>query len=295
MGTEPAFGGDWTEEKLARLRKYLPAYMQIMKSRPYRTIYVDAFAGAGYRKEPSRSDSDEPTFPELAEPEVVRFRAGSARIALECRPSFDHYIFVDRDPNNAARLATLRTEYASLDGRIEIIRSDANAFLKQWCAETNWRGSTGSRAVVFLDPFGMQVSWDTVEAIARTHAIDLWLLVPLGIAVNRLLPRKSPPPDSWARSLDRFFGTNAWREAFYRPSPQPSLFDADPGEVRAADYDAVGAFFLERLRTIFPAVANNPLPLMNSRQDRPLYLLCFATGNPNAPSAIKIAQHILRR
>ena len=31
------------------------------------------------------------------------------------------------------------------------------------------------RAVLFLDPYGMQVEWTTIEAIARTGAIDLWL------------------------------------------------------------------------------------------------------------------------
>jgi hypothetical protein len=28
------------------------------------------------------------------------------------------------------------------------------------------------RAVLFIDPFGIQLSWDTLVAIARTQAID---------------------------------------------------------------------------------------------------------------------------
>jgi hypothetical protein len=35
--------------------------------------------------------------------------------------------------------------------------------------------------VLFLDPYGMQVDWTTIEAIARTKAIDLRVLFPLGI------------------------------------------------------------------------------------------------------------------
>jgi len=50
---EPQFGGPWTEEKLSRLRKYLRAYMTIFSTHPQakllKTIYVDAFAGAGFR------------------------------------------------------------------------------------------------------------------------------------------------------------------------------------------------------------------------------------------------------
>ena len=34
------------------------------------------------------------------------------------------------------------------------------------------------RAVLFLDPYGMQVEWATIEAVAKTKAIDLWLLFP---------------------------------------------------------------------------------------------------------------------
>lgn len=33
---------------------------------------------------------------------------------------------------------------------------------------------------MFLDPYGMQVDWATIEAIAKTKAIDLWILFPLG-------------------------------------------------------------------------------------------------------------------
>jgi hypothetical protein len=52
---EPQFGGPWTEDKLSRLRKYLQAYMSIFSTNPraklLKTIYVDAFAGAGFRRE----------------------------------------------------------------------------------------------------------------------------------------------------------------------------------------------------------------------------------------------------
>ena len=48
------FGGSWTQDKLNRIEKYLNAYMTIMTKNPrakyYKTIYVDAFAGPGYRK-----------------------------------------------------------------------------------------------------------------------------------------------------------------------------------------------------------------------------------------------------
>ena len=43
----------------------------------------------------------------------------------------------------------------------------------------------------------MQVQWDTMKAIAETKAIDLWILFPLGVAVNRLLKKDGNIEDSW--------------------------------------------------------------------------------------------------
>ncbi len=34
------FGGNWTEKKLERVRKYLSAYTTIMKKQPFRFAYI---------------------------------------------------------------------------------------------------------------------------------------------------------------------------------------------------------------------------------------------------------------
>ena len=52
-------------------------------------------------------------------------------------------------------------------------------------------------------------------------------------------------------------------------------------------------FFLEKLRTQFVGVADNPLPLKNTKNSI-LFYLCFAVGNKNGKNiALNIAQHIL--
>jgi three-Cys-motif partner protein len=68
---------------------------------------------------------------------------------------------------------------------IQIRPGDANVEIQELCKK-DW---SSHRAVLFLDPYGMQVEWKTIEAIAATKAIDLWLLFPLGIGVNRLLTK----------------------------------------------------------------------------------------------------------
>jgi three-Cys-motif partner protein len=61
----------------------------------------------------------------------------------------------------------------------------------------------------------MEVEWSTIKAIASTKAIDLWLLFPLGVAVNRLLRCDGQIDESVKKKLDRFFGTTDWFDQFY--------------------------------------------------------------------------------
>ncbi len=139
----------------------------------------------------------------------------------------------------------------------------------------------------------MQVDWSLIEALAETRAVDLWILFPLGQAVNRLLTKHEPPPEDWADALTRMFGTNAWRGEFYPKQVQQTLFGTEESYLKDADFERIGKFFVKRLKTVFAGVADNPLPLRNSR-NIPLFLLCFACANPRgATPAIKIAQNIL--
>jgi len=100
---------------------------------------------------------------------------GSARIALKTLPAFDRFVFIEKDAAGCASLEGLRSEFPHHKDRIRIIQDDANAALQrlgEWNNKSN-------RAVLFLDPYGMDVEWQTIEVIAATKAIDLWVLIPL--------------------------------------------------------------------------------------------------------------------
>ncbi len=293
---EHRFGGDWTTEKLVRVRKYLEAYTTIFhaneRARYFTTVYVDAFAGTGYRTQAQSASAIRRLLPELAEADNQEFLEGSARIALRVEPPFHKYFFIEKDPYRAEQLRRLRDEFPNRAERIDIQVADANIYLQQWCARTVWRRH---RAVVFLDPYGMQVEWVTIQRISETRAIDLWLLFPLGMAVNRLLTKGHPPPPEWGQALTRLFGTDEWLSRFYPAQRMLTLFGETEQRTRQADFQNIGQFFVERLKTIFARVAENPLPLLNSR-NVPLYLLCFASGNPKGSStAVDIASDILLR
>ena len=286
------FGGGWTEQKLDMLRNYLAAWAKVMKNQPFERVYIDAFAGTGYR-EVAPAKSDRGFFAEeLAEDEAQEFLDGSAMIALRVVPAFQRYVFVEQSPRRFAELLKLKGEFPDLGERMEFVQADSNCVLQDLCSKWN---SRTMRGVLFLDPFGMQVDWITLEAVAKTQSIDVWILFPLGVGVNRLLPRDGKIPDGWRDRLDRVFGTTDWYDAFYRPSRIRGFFETEPRVVKTGSLNAIAEYYLDRLRTIFPAVAKNPRVLANSR-NVPLFLLCFAAGNPSTKAkaaALRIAQHIL--
>ena len=152
-----SFGGRWTLEKLDILRRYLDAYTTALKNRNFRLIYVDAFAGEGYYEPKSASfDEDYSEFRELVK--------GSAAIALDAdNKPFDELVFIESDPDRIRSLEQMVAEHPERE--IKIIQGDANVEIPTFCENMQTR----DRAVVFLDPFGTEVSWDTVATIAQTR------------------------------------------------------------------------------------------------------------------------------
>jgi three-Cys-motif partner protein len=297
-GKAHRFGGDWTSTKLGVLAKYLEAYTTALKDkptpeRPFRKAYIDAFAGTGYRTMRKERDDDTTSstllFPDLAELAPQQLLDGSARLALKVEPRFDNYIFIERDAERCNELEALKTEFSPLAASIRVEQGDANAEIQRICAK-DW---SGHRAVLFLDPYGMQVEWQTIEAIARTKAIDLWLLFPLGIGVSRLLTRSGDIPKGWRARLDSLLGTTEWYEEFYKVEHKADLFGNDEEHVVKATNETIARYFNGRLQSIFAGVAD-PGVLRNSANN-PLYLLCFAAANEKgAPIALKIANHLLK-
>ena len=297
-GKVHSFGGQWTSTKLDVLAKYLRAYTTALKDKPspehpFRKAYIDAFAGTGYRT--ARRDRDEDAsstalpFPDLAAPDPQQLLDGSARLALKVEPRFDRYIFIERDAQRCRALEALKGEFPDLAPAIRVEQGEANKEIRKICAK-DW---SAHRAVLFLDPYGMQVEWQTIEVIASTKAIDLWLLFPLGIGVTRLLTRSGEIPKGWRMRLDKLLGTTDWYDEFYKVEHEADLFGTDEERVVKATNETIARYFNDRLKMIFPGVAE-PGVLRNSLGN-PLYLLCFAAGNDRgATVALKIANFLLK-
>ncbi|OLN27443.1 three-Cys-motif partner protein TcmP [Desulfosporosinus metallidurans] len=266
-----AFGGPWTLLKLDILEKYLSFFVQAMKNQNFKLCYIDAFAGSG--------DVDIPGIGSIP---------GSAVRAIDY--PFDRYIFIDSNHEYLKKLEDNITQKAT-NKNIEFLLGDCNQLLKtidsfSWFSNY-WRG------VIFLDPYAMNLNWDSLSSIANTKAFDVWYLFPLS-AVNRVLPRHGNIPESHRLKLHQVLGTTMWEQEIYKESPQLTLFgDVD---IERASIEQIKAYIIKRLKAVFPGVSSNPLTLRNPKNNSPLFLLCFAVSNPSSSAinlSLKAVDHIL--
>lgn len=284
MTERESFGGNWSGEKLSALESYLKSYTTALKNTTFKLAYIDAFAGSGLRR--VFKDENPCLLEDSDVAEDEHYRHGSPLIALDIDPPFDAFIFIERDADSMASLQS-QVEERWPGRNIRYLQGDANEHLQELC-EKDWGKH---RAVAFLDPFALQVNWNTLEKISQTQAIDLWLLFP-AMAVNRMLPRSGKIPPRWAERLNLLFGEDKWRDAFYS-TPSENLFGEEVTEKNPQIFDILSRYVTERLAQIFSGTHDKPLILKN-RTGAPLFLLCFACGSKKgAKIATRIASHII--
>lgn len=214
------FGGVWTEVKLTIGAGYAQAFQTALKNQPFESWYIDPFAGTGERVEKRLGGGL--LEGKVLEEELVRF-AGSARRALDIEPHFNHYRFADTKPAHIEALRRLAAEYVGRD--IQIFPGDGNECVRKIVGNRLWTGERSGwkqRGIVFLDPYGMNVAWDTLHLIAQTERLDVWFLFAAKAVRQQLGPSLDRVDEGKAAALDRFFGEPNWRDEFFRPVKKPS-------------------------------------------------------------------------
>ena len=272
MNDEQRFGGFWTIQKLDAVENYLSFFTTALKNQNFKLCYIDAFSGSGTAT--------------LKNGQIVD---GSTLRALKY--PFDKYVLVEKDKDyyNALR-KKIEATYPDKINKVSVINGDCNALLqsingRQWRAE-GWRG------VIFLDPYAMELDWESLEKISKTQAFDVWYLFPFS-AVNRNLRISGNIPQANEDKLTKIFGTDRWKDELYAESQQMTIFgDAEIEKIP----DGLKRFIVKRLGETFPKVASNPVILRNVNNS-PLFLLCFAVSNSNKTAqelALRGANHILK-
>lgn len=279
--------GCWSEEKLNLLAQYLKAYSDIMnnqktsnnpRGKPWLQAYyyIDAFAGSIR----PRAKEDE-----------QRYIDGSPLRALQTEPQFDAYWFIDISPQRVERVERLREEFPSHS--IEIWQGNCNEIL---CNEIVARIPYHSkkRAFVFLDPYGLQVDWETIRELANTRTCDIFINFSV-MGVTRLLPRDKSPESEVIEQLSKVMGSTDWIDQIYQPPAhvQLSLFpvDQEPAISRESiRAEWLAKLYTEQLGSLFSHVSR-PV-LMKNSTNSVLYALCLASHNQ---TAVKITNDIFGR
>jgi three-Cys-motif partner protein len=265
--------GPWSEDKLQLLRKYLHAYTVIMQGQSWCRNgyhYIDAFAGTG---KPRARDEE-------------RYIDGSPRIALTIQHPFHSYTYIEKTLWRVQRLRELEGEFPDRDIRIR--EGDCNRIITTEITP-HIRYERFNRGLIFLDPFGMDTEWSTIEQIAETRALEIFMNFPV-MALNRTVLPNDPNAltEAQIEQMNRFWGTTEWRGEIYEEVP--TLFGPVEMKIRRTTGQRLGQLFKKRLEEVFSHVTD-PLVMTNSR-NAPLYCLIFAG---HKPTGAKIVRDIFQR
>ncbi|MEZ5655121.1 MAG: three-Cys-motif partner protein TcmP [Sphingobium sp.] len=295
-----AFGEAHTRQKLETVERYLQAYTTALKYQPFELLYVDACAGSGSSVPKAafatEDESGQQPLDGFAAPvaDTDKIIVGSAIRALAVNSPFHRYLFNDLKQSNVNALRNaVRQKFSHLEDRVEITQTDANMMLRQLCSNYNWKET---RAVVFLDPFGLQIDYETLQMLGRTQAVDLWYLVPV-FAMYRQISGDGRINEDGGPRVDAALGTSAWRDVAVVEEEGPTdLFNQRQfRSKRAVDIAWFEKVAKERIGAAFGGqVLNETLPLgRNGTQE---FSLMFAWANPGEKAqqlAAKLAKAVL--
>ena len=286
-----SWGGQWTEDKLDAFEKYVKAYLTIMNSYRdkynWKLIYFDGFAGSGSRIQPTDDNkADNRLFAEYNISEEDTYKGAAERVLNIAQRGFDSYYFIDKDKDSSNKLKQKLSKYEDSKD-LNFINSDANEELYKLADRMHNNKSISS--LVLLDPFGMQVDWASIENLKGTRT-DLWILIPTGVIINRLLDRTGEL--THIARLKTFFGKDEdfLKDYFYRKKQEQTLF----GEINIIEkiehpIKRIAELYIQRLEEIFKKVTPEPLVLYNSR-NTPIFHFACASNNE---TAVKIANQII--
>jgi three-Cys-motif partner protein len=281
-GTVQEFGSAHTQRKLQAVQSYLGAFTTALKKQSFELLYIDACAGSGASK--ARVDRGQARL--LEADDII---IGSAVRALEIATPFDRYILNDAKRKNVRSLdAVVHERFPHLADRVTILQSDANDAVVQLCRTTDWRSS---RAVVFLDPFGLQMKFSMVRELGKTQAVDLWYLVPV-LAMSRQVKNDGTILEPGGSQIDDLLGTSAWRTGVAAEQDRGSdLFGAiEPAVKKVANAAWFERVAINQLEEAFAGgVLDTALPL--GRGGMHEFSLIFACANPR-PAANTLAKRL---
>jgi len=277
------FGGNWTENKIEILVEYAKAYLTIMnkyvKKNNWKLLYFDGFAGSGFIKKGKKENQ--------------KIIVGAAKRILEIENPipFDLYYFVEKETKNADQLLqTTKNEFSNK--RIHIVNTDCNEKIETMSKFLKTNKGRKFKVLAYIDPCGMQLNWKSLTSLQEL-SVDVWVLIPTGMGVNRLLLKNGRITDAWLEKLEVFLGMEKQEiiDYFYTKKTVPTLFGDEivtTKEDKAIEKSA--ELYKERLNKLFKFVSN-PYILKNKSNSTMFHFLMAS----NNRTAVKIANEITKK
>ena len=238
--------GNWVNDKLYYLARYLKIFSVGMKNKwPRRLYYVDLFAGPGRcRIRETQQEID-----------------GSPLVAL-LGFDFAKYFFFEADPASFEALQKrVKQRAPGKWENVKMIPGDCNDTIEG--AELPSEGL----GLAFIDPTGIsQISFETVRKLTAGRQVDLIINFPEGMGIRMNFFQYA---QTETNALDRFMGSARWQER-YRKSL--TSFDEVCAEIANEYLDNLGSLG-------YLAVNSDWIPVRTD-QNALLYYLLFASKNP---------------
>ncbi len=269
---------EWSQNKLKMLKDYLLPYARIMNGQKKRWLrafhYIDGFAGPGLLSAREADGIQE-------KQEIQAYLEGSPLLALDCKPPFDHLWFIEQDQSRVSRLNSIIEERAE-EARTDVRRADANEVINEIISQLGRQ----ERGLVFLDPYGLELDWQTVERLGRAGIFDVFINFSL-MGIFRNLSRQGEPTQANRQMLTRVMGRDDWVDSLY--STQGALFGTPRVTREGIDPDKLARVYAEQLQTVFKHVSDHVI--MRNSKGGPIYALMLASQNQTAK---KIMDDIIR-
>ena len=258
-GLETRPSGDWAKEKLSILQRFISMFTTSMRSKKWSALnYIDLEAGPGKNRV---RDTDDVFL-------------GSPLIALTTRYPFDNYFFVEENQENFESLER-RVRASPLHDRVELYNDDCNVVIGKIVGKIKEIESRSSQDrwqclnLVFIDPQGLEIHWDTIKALATETRSDVVMNFSTS-TITRTIRNLSNSLKETA--IDEFFGTREWREVYELMNNQ-----REGAAVRRSLLD----FYCERLSGLsYTTTGPTGEHIILNSKNRQLYTLICASRNP---------------
>lgn len=185
--------GNWAQKKYKLVGKYCDIFSSGMRNK-WNIIYLDLFSGPGFVK---NRDSGQ----------LIK---NSALIAMSVPHQFDHYILNDYDSEYTDALRH-RIEVVNPEVNFKIYNEDANGCIEKILKDRpSFNNSKGTLTFCFLDPYSLNLDFDTIKILSREH-VDILVLHALQMDGRRNL--KYYIEDNNER-IASFTGNQDWKSKF---------------------------------------------------------------------------------